>query len=491
MPRVPEGVPPDGLQVFRAVCMPLRPAGLRDALTAPGSGPWQSGSAPERRLAAWIGIQTVTAVTALLLVAASNTPILPPIALHLPGLRSEGATTTGLVFWLVFGLLGGVRSSSLPGGGTMTFSMPFIVAGAVLGGPLVGGLMGLVSEFEVRELRTQPWYGTLANHSVAVIAAIAAGVGALVVRGPLEAALPGQEGLTFFLTAMVAALLYDAVNLGLVIPTLALRNGLTAGEASRIPDASFRATVIAEAILAWNLAVAYTLIGWWAPVVIIALVLVVWQAHDRGDALRHDPMTRLLNDLGLRPRLDAALEAARRGRRISALLEIDLDRFKAINDTYLHAAGDEVIVATAGRLLAAVRATDVVARRHTAGDEFAVLLDDVKDMAAARKVAERIQLKISEPIHLRTRNAAVSVGCSIGLVLLDGKTEVTAWSVLTLANARMAAAKGLGSGIVSEGEDDDAAQEQRNAQGPRRPEPPPSAGPPAPEPKPKPSQGSA
>jgi hypothetical protein len=102
-----------------------------------------------RLLKLWIAAQVAAAAIALFAVATS-TSIQPGIALIWPGLQADQAITAGLTFWLAFGLVGGIRTRLQPGGGVVTFSMPFIVTGAVLGGPLVGGLMGLVSEFEVR-----------------------------------------------------------------------------------------------------------------------------------------------------------------------------------------------------------------------------------------------------------------------------------------------------------------------------------------------------
>jgi diguanylate cyclase (GGDEF)-like protein len=415
----------------------------------------------------WVSLQVAAATVAFVIVAAT-TPLRPEIAFPWPGLPRDVAVAAGMAFWMIFGLVGGLRARLRPGGAVVTFSMPFIVGGTILGGPLAGALMGLVAEFEVREIRTLPWYGTLANHAVSMLAAI----GAALVGGPahnlLDRVLPGQEGLAFFGAAIVTALVFDFLNILLVLPTLAIRGDQSLREAARSPDVALRATAVAEGILAWNMAAGYVLVGWWAPIACVALVLIVWQAYDRGEALRRDAMTGLLNDAGLLPRLDAAIEAARAGRRPSAFLLLDLDRFKHVNDTYLHEAGDEVLTMTARRLLIAVRALDSVARMNRAGDEFGILLDGVPDRETASRLARRVQDRIREPIRLRSVAATVDVDASFGVVMIEQGTTLTSAAVFELADVRMLQGKALGSGVVSEGEVDAESLERRKAAGPRR-----------------------
>ena len=99
---------------------------------------------------------------------------------------------------------------------------------------------------------------------------------------------------------------------------------------------------------------------------------------------------------------------------------VDLDRFKEINDTYGHAAGDEVLRVTANRLLQAVRRADTVAR--VGGDEFVVLLQDLTDLRAAERIAAIIvgSLAVSIPIEGREVPVSVSVGvCALSAEALD------------------------------------------------------------------------
>ena len=158
------------------------------------------------------------------------------------------------------------------------------------------------------------------------------------------------------------------------------------------------------------------------------------------DAL-HDPLTGLANRVLLRDHLERAL--ARRGRAPGtvALLFVDLDDFKRINDSYGHAAGDEILVQVAGRLGAAVRGDDVVGRQS--GDEFAVLLSHVSTDQEAVASAERILRELRRPVQLGARS--ILVGGSIGIALATDR-EASAEDLLIQADAAMYAAKAAGKG---------------------------------------------
>ncbi len=403
-------------------------------------------------LAAWVAIQVIAAAAVTVLVLA-GVPLRRDIALPWSGLPPDVDLAAGLGFWLVFGLIGGVYAHPRPGGSVMTFSMPFIVGGTILGGPLAGALLGLVAELEVRELRTVPWYGILANHAVSILAAVAAGAVGEIVRGPLALLLPGQAPLAFFLVAGLTGLTFAVVNLLLVVQTLALKGHIGFREALRTNDASFRTTALAEGVLAWLMAATYLVIGWWATVACVVLVLIAWQANDQADALRHDPMTGLLNDRGFMPVLEAAIEEARSGGRRAALLTMDLNDFWKINDTWGPAAGDEVLRAVARRLFVAVRATDSVSRTNRRGDEFAVLGVGVADLVAALAMARRLRAALESPLRLRSTDAVVeiTISAAVGLVMLEPGISLTAAEALALGAARREDAKIRGIGVTSDG----------------------------------------
>ena len=127
------------------------------------------------------------------------------------------------------------------------------------------------------------------------------------------------------------------------------------------------------------------------------------QAERNAHDARHDPLTGLPNRAHLRAVLAQAVDA---GQDLSVLL-LDLDRFKPINDTHGHEAGDEVLRVVASRLRGALRPTDLVAR--LGGDEFAVLLSPGTDSAL---LADRLRAIVSAPISLG--GTVVSVGVSVG-----------------------------------------------------------------------------
>jgi diguanylate cyclase (GGDEF)-like protein/PAS domain S-box-containing protein len=129
----------------------------------------------------------------------------------------------------------------------------------------------------------------------------------------------------------------------------------------------------------------------------------------------HDELTRLANRALFLNRVGHTVARVPRGRHASAVLFLDLDDFKKVNDSLGHAVGDELLVAAAARLTTCVRPGDTIAR--LGGDEFAVLLEDVDGMADVVVVAERISAAVSAPFHLGGRD--VFVGVSIGIASME------------------------------------------------------------------------
>jgi diguanylate cyclase (GGDEF)-like protein len=128
----------------------------------------------------------------------------------------------------------------------------------------------------------------------------------------------------------------------------------------------------------------------------------------------HDALTGLPNRSLFLDRLEHALSVAARRRTAIAVLFLDLDQFKLVNDSLGHAAGDELLAAVAPRLEQALRPGDTVAR--FGGDEFAVLAEDVGDERGATRIAERIAELLARPLILREREhfVSASIGISIG-----------------------------------------------------------------------------
>ncbi len=127
-----------------------------------------------------------------------------------------------------------------------------------------------------------------------------------------------------------------------------------------------------------------------------------------------DPLTQLPNRLLLQERLKHSIETARRESKQLALLMLDLDRFKAVNDSLGHLAGDELLQQVGERITAQLRNVDMVAR--LGGDEFIVLLEDITSPNDAVRLAEEIITTLSQPFKL-TQSDDVWIGASIGISL--------------------------------------------------------------------------
>lgn len=128
----------------------------------------------------------------------------------------------------------------------------------------------------------------------------------------------------------------------------------------------------------------------------------------------HDGLTGLANRLLLADRFNVAVERAKRTSKSVALLMIDLNDFKSINDLYGHAAGDAVLIETSRRLKGAVRASDTVAR--FGGDEFVLIIELIEAPQEIVHVGEKLFDLLAEPITLDT-GVLVKISASIGLAI--------------------------------------------------------------------------
>jgi diguanylate cyclase (GGDEF)-like protein len=383
---------------------------------------------------------------------AATFPIDPAISLTAAG-GSEGVLL-GLVFWIAIGLLGSLRVERLHGHGVLTFHFPFIIAATALGGPTAGALVALISTIERREVQDMPWFGLLSNHAHMTVAAIAGGI-TMDLASTAVAGMGVGQGQAVQLVAIVAGGLVLAVTAAaLAAGTIILRDRLSLPEAIRLFDMGIRTTAAAEVVLGWMLWLTYTEVGWWAAAITAILVLVIWNGHDAQEIARHDAMTGLLTRPGFDARLSDALQAVQRRGQSAALLAIDLDRFKAINDTHGHAVGDDVIREVGARLRASIRLTDSAVRRG--GDEFGILLVDVPDRATALLLSERIHERLCAPIRLDDRT--VSVGASIGVYFIAPTERApTIGRLHDLADRLSFQAKKAGGGVRIDDWPDDAA----------------------------------
>ncbi len=157
----------------------------------------------------------------------------------------------------------------------------------------------------------------------------------------------------------------------------------------------------------------------------------------------HDPLTGLPNRLLLKDRLEHALERARRSGHSLALMFLDLDCFKHVNDSLGHEAGDRILREVADRLSASVREADTVAR--IGGDEFVIILEDMHDSEEARAVAAKIQKSLLPPVVLSERDGedGLHITTSIGISVYptDGQTAET---LMIHADTAMYGAKDCG-----------------------------------------------
>jgi diguanylate cyclase (GGDEF)-like protein len=159
----------------------------------------------------------------------------------------------------------------------------------------------------------------------------------------------------------------------------------------------------------------------------------------------HDALTGLPNRNLLTEHLQKAIQRNKRHQNnLFAVLFIDLDRFKIINDSWGHAVGDRLLIAIARILKECSRAIDTVAR--LSGDEFAILLDDLKDRSDAIAIAERLLKQLLCPIHLENRT--VFTGASIGIVF-GSSTYQDGVELLRDADIAMYRAKALGKGCYA------------------------------------------
>jgi diguanylate cyclase (GGDEF)-like protein len=153
----------------------------------------------------------------------------------------------------------------------------------------------------------------------------------------------------------------------------------------------------------------------------------------------HDALTGLPNRTLFLDRLQHALDRAGRTGRQVAVLFVDLDRFKGVNDALGHEAGDSLLQQVAQRLQSCVRSSDTLAR--LAGDEFTVLLEDVAGVHEAQAVAERIQAALQEPFLVAGQQLAVTA--SVGVALCGPETR-QAEELLRRSDAAMYRAKSWG-----------------------------------------------
>lgn len=157
-------------------------------------------------------------------------------------------------------------------------------------------------------------------------------------------------------------------------------------------------------------------------------------------ALRHDGLTGLPNRLAFFERLREAARAGRRTGEAFAVLFVDLDRFKEVNDTYGHDVGDQFLIAVADRLRRAIRPSDLLAR--LAGDEFVVLCEGIDDADSATAVADRLVAALARPVQVSGRELLVTA--SVGVATSEEWDGEDAEALVRRADKAMYRAKRAG-----------------------------------------------
>jgi diguanylate cyclase (GGDEF)-like protein len=199
---------------------------------------------------------------------------------------------------------------------------------------------------------------------------------------------------------------------------------------------------------------AFAVVPWLVIAVLARQFLVVAEnrrlAHSVSDRALRDPLTNLANRVLFRDRLDHAIQLYHRDQRSVAVLSIDIDDFKLINDNLGHAAGDALLVQAAQRLLSCVRSGDTVAR--FGGDEFAVLIEDAGDNAhlIVYQIIEAFERPFSadgEVIFMRPTAGLAVAGLN--------DPDLSAADLLKRADRALASAKELGGGLQTFNTDTD------------------------------------
>jgi diguanylate cyclase (GGDEF)-like protein len=291
-----------------------------------------------------------------------------------------------------------------------TFTFAILLSSGVAAAVVVRALVSILPSL----LGRKPWWKTAFNVAQYTLALAAAGLCLSALS-----AVP-RHGPVHFLTSdmpamLVAAIVYFLVNNALAGTALALAQDTPVGQYLGHDLAFQGMTAGVLLVLAPIVVVCAERSLWMVPLFALPMAAVYSSASialEKHQAL-HDALTDLPNRRLFRDRVNQSVVAARRSRVPVAVMIIDLDRFKEVNDTLGHHIGDILLQQVASRLQATLREGDTIAR--LGGDEFAVLLPSVTGTVAAAAVAEKLVKALEAPFSIRTWT--FDIDASIGIAV--------------------------------------------------------------------------
>jgi diguanylate cyclase (GGDEF)-like protein len=299
-------------------------------------------------------------------------------------------------------------------GGFATTSTSFAFAVLLGWGLPAGVLVQVVASLLADAIQRKPWFKATFNAGQLCLAITAAGL-VVEVFGGHPLITDGMATTSDVLVLIPAGLAFFIVNNVLTGGVVAL------SQDARVPGhivAAFRAMSVTEPVLI-ALAPVFVIVGQTSPAVLPLLLLPVVGVYVSANLslqkefqALHDSLTGLPNRTLFRSQVSDSLAAAR-PEDSSALLLIDLDRFKEVNDTLGHATGDRMLQALGPMLEAAVREGDIVAR--LGGDEFAAFLPRIEDDGVALEVARRIRAAAAQPFVIE--NVPLFIEASVGIAI--------------------------------------------------------------------------
>ena len=338
--------------------------------------------------------------------------------------RSQGALALTLAGAMA---LGGLRPLPFAAGTKLAIDTSVLVAAVLLFDPAMAMLVTGSGKLLAQALRRQPRDQTVFNVAQTVL--LAAGGGQVLAAGGWHAGHLGPVSPESLLLVVALGVVLWLLNTLAVAAIVALQTGDAPARVwSRVAVGGGPADALAHFVqVGLGVLVAGVADGSARP---LALLLVPagtaypalahhLRERRRADAAlahraTHDPLTDLPNRTLLLERLAGLLGPSARPDTLVGVLFVDLDRFKFVNDSLGHEAGDTVLVAVAARLRECSRPGDTVAR--LGGDEFVVLLKDLPDRSVAEGVAERFATSVAAPVALDGHDVTVSASVGIALV---------------------------------------------------------------------------